>query len=207
MSAAVALPAVEAVVARAADAFTRTLQRYSPWLRPDRKKQHSGNTERNLSFQLALGFFAIYGDAAFGAMEVPLLSKGGSYKDHLDAYLFAPPLAVLLECKVHSGNDSLSGVVKDMGRMTPGVLSLIRRRHKGPDPSEAVDTVSMVLVEAWGRGGSCTRRWLERAAGKNLSGEKFPADWHYEGREIFQASSNSDGTLYWLYAYKRLLEG
>jgi hypothetical protein len=196
------IPAVEAVVTRAVDLFKGTLRRYKPWYRPDRDEQRSGNTERNLTFQFALGFCAIHGDAAFAAMEVPLLSARGRHEHHLDAYLFAPPLAVLLECKVHSGNDSLEGVVGDMARMTPSVLQQIRARHQGP--SEAEKTVSMVLVEAWGRGGSCTRRWLDEAERAKWSREKLPPDWHYDGKEIFEANSASDGTLYWLYAYRHL---
>jgi hypothetical protein len=199
------IPAVEAVVARASASFARTLGRYLPWLRPDRSEQRSGNTERNLTFQLALAFCAIYADSAFAAMEVPLVSRRRRYEDHLDAYLFSSQLAILLECKVHSGSGSLAEVVADIDRMTPAVFSDIRKRHQ-PEPLEASETVSMVLVEAWGREGgarkSCRDRWLDEAGRAKWSGGSLRGDWHYDAKKIF--TSKSGENLYWLYSYRHL---
>ena len=199
-----AVPALEAVVTRAAETFKETLRRYHPWLRPDSAEQRSGNTERNLSYQFAQGFRAMYGESGLVVMEVPLPSKRDVYEDHLDAYLFAPQLAVLLECKVHSGNDSLADVAADMGRMTPAMLEQIRKRHQGPDPSKAHETLAMVLVEAWGRKGSSLEWWRDELKRARKAHGKLPSDCCYGGTEIFEANPRSDGTLYWLYAYRHL---
>jgi hypothetical protein len=198
------VPAVETVVTRAAETFEEMLQRYRPWYRPEYAEQHSGNTERNLSFQITLSFCAIYGKLAFAAMEVPLRSKRNVYEDHLDAYLYSPQLAILLECKVHSGNESLEGVAADIERMAPAVLDQVRKRHQGPDPSEARETVAMVLVEAWGRDDSCLKWWRDEAERAKRAHGKLPADCHFDGKKILETSARSDGTLYWLYAYRHL---
>jgi hypothetical protein len=198
------VPAVEAVVARAAETFQGMLKRYRPWYRSEHAEQRSGSTEQNLTFQVAHAFSSIYGKAAFAAMEVPILSKRNHYEDRFDAYLFSPELAVFLECKVHSGNESLEDVANDMSRMTPAVLDQIRKRHQSPDTSEARETVAVILVEAWGRNDSCLEWWRQDAKRAKKAHGKLPSNCHYDGRKIFEASKNSDGTLYWLYAYRRL---
>lgn len=189
---------IQALVDRAADHFSASLRTFKPW--------HGVNsiTERNLSFQVSTAFLEHFPDG-FAFMEVPFTFKDRKRADtHLDAYLFSKELAVLLECKIVWAKDHIDSIASDMARLSPQMLLQIQKRHRETGASLARSTVAMILAETWRSENSSW--WCGETAKKSRwPPNLLPRDgWTYGSKAVFKEHDGSEGTLYWLYAYKNL---
>jgi hypothetical protein len=189
---------VQALVDHAADHFSTSLRSFKPWHRTN------GITERNLSFQFATAFLRYFPDA-FAFMEVPFTFQDRKRADtHLDAYLFAEQLAVLLECKTVFSKGHIDAIAADMARMSPPTLRQIQERHRDAGAGQAKNTVSMILADTWRLENA--EWWCGKAARKpRWSSDLLPrTGWTYGSKTVFKEHDGPEGTLYWLYAYKSL---
>lgn len=189
---------IQALVDRAADRFSASLRSFKPW------HGVNGITERNLSFQFATSFLSHFPDA-FAFMEVPFTFQDRKRTDtHLDAYLFSKQLAVLLECKTVFSKDHIDSIVLDMARMSPPMFRQIQERHREAGARQAKKTVSMILADTWRLENA--EWWCGEAAKKpRWSRDLLPEEgWNYGSKMVFREHDGTEGTLYWLYAYKSL---
>ena len=178
----------------ARDRFAAWLGRYEAW------HGVNGITERNLSFQVATSFLAQFNDSV-AFMEVPFsAAEGGRTDKHLDAYLFSPALALLVESKIVWAPRHVSWVAEDIDRMTPPLISQLRRRHIGTHPQAThglvvAETWSADIANWWAGEDGARPRWQR---GPLLTARPYGA-WQFGFLPVHQARPGREGTLFWLY--------
>lgn len=191
-------PTIEALIDRAADQFSASLRVFKPWHRTN------GITERNLSFAFATAFLKHFPDG-LAFLEVPFTFRDRRRADtHLDAYLFATQLEILLECKTVFAKEHIDSIVLDMARMSPSMFQQIQERHRDAGARQAKDTVTLILADTWRLENA--EWWCGAAAKKpRWSRDLLPKEgWTYGSRLVFKEHDGAEGSLFWLWAYKRL---
>ena len=191
-------PTIQALIDRATDHFSASVRRFKPWT------VQNSITERNLTFQLATAFLRHFPDG-LAFMEVPFRFEARTRADtHLDAYLFAKDLEILLESKIVWAKDHIDAIRADMDRMSPQVLLQIQKRHREAGASQARNTVAMILAETWRP--EIAQFWCGEAVKRpRWSPDLLTRDgWTFGSKEVFREHDGTGGTLHWLWASKRL---
>lgn len=200
---------VNKIILNAKNRFIEWTKIYKPWL----GENHT--TERNLSFQFATAFLEYYEQAQdkFAFMEVPFVveekntegdKKVKRRSNHLDAYLHAENIELLVESKNIYAPSHIPRIISDINRMNSVLISQIHQRHN----TYPVKTFGIVLAETWyphiddwwknhnNSGFTSTRkRWN--------TVQKLPTDWIFNSVKIsdFASFTKPEETqpLYWLY--------
>lgn len=184
--------AIIGILEHARDRFTSWICQYQPW------HKENGITERNLSFQIATSFIALVnGGMAF--MEVPFAAEDKTRTNkHLDAYLFSPTLALLVESKIFWTPEHIRSVGADIDRMTPELVQQLRDRHSNTLPRQ---TYGLVIAEAWNSeiadwwsGNDKARPRWNRGP---LTNPRPYGTWQFGAITVHQVIPG--GTLFWLY--------
>jgi hypothetical protein len=188
---------VEEILGTAKERFNKWLQNFKPW------HGEAGIPERNLSFQFATSFLQHF-PRGMAFMEVSFTrqeERSGSRK-HLDTYLVANELAILLECKRAVYNQAVVQEIDyDMRRMTPDVLLQLQQRHPTIRPER---TIGVVLAETWRF--ETAQLWNGNSHPmSNLSLDCLPVEWKRGYLQIHTLGSadavrETERRLYWLYA-------
>ena len=180
------------ILEHACDRFTSWVSQYQAW------HGNNGITERNLTFQVATSFLARVNDG-IAFMEVPFAAKDKSRTDkHLDAYLFSPALALLVESKIVWAPQHIRSVGEDIDRMTPKLVQQLRVRHSSTPPPQ---TYGLVIAETWRseiadwwRGNDKARPRWDRGP---LTSPRPYGAWQFGTITVHQVIP--EGTLFWLY--------
>lgn len=178
----------------ARDRFASWLRQYQAW------HGINGITERNLSFQVATSFLARFPDG-IAFMEVPFATADNARTDkHLDAYLFNPALALLVESKIVWAPRHISWLCEDIDRMTPELIQQLRIRHSSTPPQQTyglvlAETWSAEIADWWSGNDKARPRWQRGA----LLPPRPHGVWQFGALTVHQVRAGREGTLFWLY--------
>ena len=180
---------LEEVLAAGASRFAATLAQFQAW------HKNEGITERNLSLQAATAFLTVEQEGA-ALFEVPFRgTKDGRADNHLDAYLFSPRIAYLVECKQLYSLEKLLSLAQDARRLDTALHQDLSSRHRGASPAQAhpvvlADTWQTHVERWWVTGSDPACRWPR---------QELPPNWSYGSIRVFSTGATSMGTLFWLY--------
>ena len=184
---------IEGTVKIAKKSFKMSLRRFYP------AYGRNGFKENNLTFQFAHAFCKRPYSHAF--MEVPFYnSKTKKHDFSFDAYIFDNKIGIFLESKRLFNPSKAESVSKDIGRMNrKNIYYILKQFCEAGQPSRIY---TLVLCETWKE--SVVNWWMDRESGRiQWDDDGYPSDMIYDFCEVMNWKAES---LFWLYAYRRLLK-